>query len=726
VFDNYVANVTVAGEQHSLALFDTAGQEDYDRLRPLSYPETDVFLLCFSVDSITSFANLKQKWLPEIHHHSPGTPIVLVGTKSDLRHGANSARSDPTAQHRHVSAAAAEEFVRQEKLHAYIETSALSQVNLGQCFDTAIAASLGPKLKGQKKRVNKRAARAASADPRLPVRPVAPVMPETGRAPWIYPENATFSRDFGNLLRGAPSTSLAVPEKPKAAAACAPDLIIHLCGDEAEGDGSRCPGGAPAAARGSSGCAAGMHAIAAHKVVLASCSAEFEAAIRALEASASPVDHVPLAPSLLSTTPSGDGLERLVDHVQLAGGDQSPGYDRAAPPPYELAAPADASTTLAVPPPPLPPVAPARVWPALSARAVRVTIEWLYTGEASQLPGATRATSHRAAEGRPFSGTADECAWLAETKAAAEAFGCVELAQYVDNITTGMTVLNPSFTTYVSDRTGGRAASLFAGREWLSDCVLAFADEPDGATPIPAHSSVLAARCPLFNRLLAASCATSDATADPALPRSEACFVQKAKHGGEGAFARGKCDSQGRAIVQLPGPITRPILMAILEFIYRDHVTLGEIGAGGTESSSFATADLLRHAHEFGLTRLVSLCELQLTKVVDAAVATQIAKSQVDVVGMLNLAVATGANQLEAWCLFFIGSNYGPMSQRLEWGELSQSHRRHAEQHQWPPQSYFAETRRYAVAMKKWESDVAKYKSGKSKGSANAGSCTVM
>lgn len=71
--------MAVDGIQVSLGLWDTAGQEDYDRLRPLSYPQTDVFLICFSVASPSSFENVTSKWYPEIKHHCPDAPIILVG-----------------------------------------------------------------------------------------------------------------------------------------------------------------------------------------------------------------------------------------------------------------------------------------------------------------------------------------------------------------------------------------------------------------------------------------------------------------------------------------------------------------------------------------------------------------------------------------------------------------------------------------------------------------------
>ncbi len=56
-----------------------AGQEDYDRLRPLSYPDTDVILMCFSIDSPDSLENIPEKWNPEVKHFCPNVPIILVG-----------------------------------------------------------------------------------------------------------------------------------------------------------------------------------------------------------------------------------------------------------------------------------------------------------------------------------------------------------------------------------------------------------------------------------------------------------------------------------------------------------------------------------------------------------------------------------------------------------------------------------------------------------------------
>jgi Ras-related C3 botulinum toxin substrate 1 len=71
--------VQIDGKTVTLGLWDTAGQEDYDRLRPLTYAAADVFILCFLLSDRTTFENIKTKWYPELQEHAPGVPILLAG-----------------------------------------------------------------------------------------------------------------------------------------------------------------------------------------------------------------------------------------------------------------------------------------------------------------------------------------------------------------------------------------------------------------------------------------------------------------------------------------------------------------------------------------------------------------------------------------------------------------------------------------------------------------------
>jgi cell division control protein 42 len=125
----------IGDEPYTLGLFDTAGQEDYDRLRPLSYPQTDVFLVCFSVTSPASFENVREKWFPEVHHHCPGVPCLIVGTQVDLRDDA--AVRDKLAKQKMtpVTRDAGERMARELGAVKYVECSALTQYKLKDVFD---------------------------------------------------------------------------------------------------------------------------------------------------------------------------------------------------------------------------------------------------------------------------------------------------------------------------------------------------------------------------------------------------------------------------------------------------------------------------------------------------------------------------------------------------------------------------------------------------------------
>ncbi|XP_057689813.1 cell division cycle 42, like isoform X1 [Corythoichthys intestinalis] len=144
VFDNYAVTVMIGGEPYTLGLFDTAGQEDYDRLRPLSYPQTDVFLVCFSVVSPSSFENVKEKWVPEISHHCPRTPFLLVGTQVDLREDSNTIEKLAKNKQRPLYPESAEKLARELRAVKYVECSALTQRGLKNVFDEAILAALEP------------------------------------------------------------------------------------------------------------------------------------------------------------------------------------------------------------------------------------------------------------------------------------------------------------------------------------------------------------------------------------------------------------------------------------------------------------------------------------------------------------------------------------------------------------------------------------------------------
>jgi small GTP-binding protein len=138
VFDNYSANVMYKDQAINLQLWDTAGQEEYKKLRPLSYPQTDVFMIGFSLVDEVTLENVENAWIQEIKEHCPNTPYILLGLKSDLRDNSLEGMTP-------IPRSRGEEVAKKIKASAYVECSACKATNMKEAFETAISIVVDPK-----------------------------------------------------------------------------------------------------------------------------------------------------------------------------------------------------------------------------------------------------------------------------------------------------------------------------------------------------------------------------------------------------------------------------------------------------------------------------------------------------------------------------------------------------------------------------------------------------
>ncbi|ODQ81485.1 hypothetical protein BABINDRAFT_159764 [Babjeviella inositovora NRRL Y-12698] len=138
VFENYVTDCRVDGKAVQLTLWDTAGQEEYERLRPLSYSKAHVILIGFSINDPDSFANAMVKWNQEVSKNCPGVPIILVGLKRDLRDGSEEANN----RSKFVQLEQGKRVAAEIGARMYIESSALTGEGVDDVFEYATRASL--------------------------------------------------------------------------------------------------------------------------------------------------------------------------------------------------------------------------------------------------------------------------------------------------------------------------------------------------------------------------------------------------------------------------------------------------------------------------------------------------------------------------------------------------------------------------------------------------------
>ena len=151
--DELTYNLNVWDRAHSW-------QEDADRMRPIHYPGTDIFLICFSVAEPASFKNVKEKWVPEFKRFCPDTPFILLGTKVDLRGDRATLDKLAKKQEKLVSKEEGKRMAESVKAATYLECSALTQEGVKNLFDEAIRQTAtwqrntGGKKKSEKKKCN--------------------------------------------------------------------------------------------------------------------------------------------------------------------------------------------------------------------------------------------------------------------------------------------------------------------------------------------------------------------------------------------------------------------------------------------------------------------------------------------------------------------------------------------------------------------------------------------
>ncbi|XP_054614055.1 rho-related GTP-binding protein RhoF [Dunckerocampus dactyliophorus] len=142
VFEKYSTSVVLRGKEVKLNLYDTAGQEDYDRLRPLSYQEAHLILVCFDVTNPTSFDNVTIKWNPEVKHFCPNIPVILIGCKTDLRKDKESIRRLKAINQSPITYTQGLATQQGMKAELYLECSAKYQENVEDVFREAAKKAL--------------------------------------------------------------------------------------------------------------------------------------------------------------------------------------------------------------------------------------------------------------------------------------------------------------------------------------------------------------------------------------------------------------------------------------------------------------------------------------------------------------------------------------------------------------------------------------------------------
>jgi len=243
------------------------------------------------------------------------------------------------------------------------------------------------------------------------------------------------------------------------------------------------------------------------------------------------------------------------------------------------------------------------------------------------------------------------------TIAIAKTFGNEQLVTYCENILNGLDELNPSIGTWLNDLVGEKAKEDFFNRTLFSD--LCFKVEN---VLVHGHKAMVSSRC---------------------------AVLEKVCHQKKNITSDGSTEIDGKQLLEVKDTKLE-IFHAFLEYLYTAHAPIASV-------DSIALMSL---AYRYGITRLVSLTELFISKMVERETETSITDAKIDVIGLLHLAQECEAKQLAAFCLHFVSANYIPMQKRKEFENLKGANKAYVEEHQWPPKSYLEELAKYEASQR--------------------------
>lgn len=144
IVDNFSVTLNIDGKEAVVSLWDTAGQENFDRIRLLSYPGSDLIIICFSLILPSSLENVREKWIKEIKEKSPDAIILLVGTQCDRINETEYLEKLKKMNLKPITKEQINSVVKEIGAVKYIETSAKENKNVDLVFNEAIRFCLNP------------------------------------------------------------------------------------------------------------------------------------------------------------------------------------------------------------------------------------------------------------------------------------------------------------------------------------------------------------------------------------------------------------------------------------------------------------------------------------------------------------------------------------------------------------------------------------------------------